>query len=479
MGRRNVDDDKQKNEFIIIDEDLPKRKRKPKYDSSEAWRALIVLIVGIILGAGGLLFAASYLWEPFPNLAIPNVLLPTSTTPPLPRPTMPPIPATWTPSFPTTPEPTRDPAAWELLFVAESSIYRVNSQDSAPTVFLEWAADPQFSPDGTHLAYTHYVESQPYLYLAQSDGSDAQEVNEGESIAYNSYFWSPDGTTLAYSNAWRMENNLTTNDAALRIFDVEAGTNRTLITDNMDPFPYYQWSPDSQRIAFLGADYLLYVVDVQSGAVERMSTTTVFPALFQWSPDGTQLAYVNVDQSTIYITPTQQTNPSTNSTYQPAGRVSAITWSPDGTQFAFVFGTMPPILQVMNPDDVTASPLIIPLPGHSEVRGSTVWIDNNRLMLVLGLCGSMVQTGEISSGSLYSVDLDRQRAEKMIDVGDYACGGSNAGHTYWSVSPDGTQLAHTISNFPEMGGIHLTNLDTGDTVSLMSDIAPFAPVWRP
>ena len=54
---------------------------------------------------------------------------------------------------------------------------------------------PIFSPDGSQIAFEDYSTSadQAKAYVVNTDGTGLHQVNDGDPIALNPVFWSPDG----------------------------------------------------------------------------------------------------------------------------------------------------------------------------------------------------------------------------------------------------------------------------------------------
>ncbi|MEW9668319.1 hypothetical protein [Ammoniphilus sp. 3BR4] len=61
--------------------------------------------------------------------------------------------------------------------------------------------------------------------------------------------------------------------------------------------PY--WSPDSRKIAFIGKQNIIYLVDTGSGAVARIDQTHPY-TLLDWSPDSQFLCYIKNGRIVIY-----------------------------------------------------------------------------------------------------------------------------------------------------------------------------------
>ncbi|MEO7964337.1 MAG: S9 family peptidase [Gemmatimonadaceae bacterium] len=120
---------------------------------------------------------------------------------------------------------------------------------SAADVFsLEYAADPQLSPDGQWIAYVRQWSDAmtdrrfSNIWLVKSDGSGHRPLTSGKT-SDDSPRWSPDGKRLLYSS-----NKGGSTQLYVRWMDT--GESLALTTGATPPVGG-EWSPDGTRIAFL------------------------------------------------------------------------------------------------------------------------------------------------------------------------------------------------------------------------------------
>jgi Tol biopolymer transport system component len=89
--------------------------------------------------------------------------------------------------------------------------------------------------------------------------------------------WSPDGTHIAY---FRMSN--------LYMMDSDSSNTRSFPT-SLYLFPWIAWSPDSRRIALESGgsigDSEIYLLDVVSGDVKRLTNNIIDDGYPLWRPD--------------------------------------------------------------------------------------------------------------------------------------------------------------------------------------------------
>ncbi len=154
----------------------------------------------------------------------------------------------------------------------------------------DWIFSPRWSPDGQTIAFlsdrsTFY----PMLWIMRADGANARALVQprGGLDAVDTFAWSPDGTQIA---ATRFDNVT----SQIQIMDVGAPTRTRALTNEpggaFDP----SWSPDGSQIAYAareGRRTVIKVVDAQGGPPTTVVQTDLARSP-EWSPSGTALAYL-------------------------------------------------------------------------------------------------------------------------------------------------------------------------------------------
>lgn len=148
------------------------------------------------------------------------------------------------------------------------------------------------------------------IYVMNDDGTGRRRLTKSTTETHRYPRWSPDGTKIAFTRYMDKENRQFTSELFIMNAD---GTDPQRLTDNKVADIDSSWSPDGQRIAFtsgLGGRYQVYIIEVSTRAVTQLTgiddeTGSTAP---DWSPNGTQITFERFIQvpngiapKTIYV----------------------------------------------------------------------------------------------------------------------------------------------------------------------------------
>lgn len=220
------------------------------------------------------------------------------------------------------------PAAFLALGSFSAAASPASDRFQAMDVFeLEYAADPQISPDGSRIVYVRNSmdvmtdRRRSRLWTIGFDGSDHRQLTQGESRE-SSPRWSPDGGRLIY---------LARAQGKTQIFLRWMDTGQTAQLTQVQRTPgSIRWSPDGTRIAFL-----MHVPD-PAPQLGRMPSR---PRGAKWADppimidrlrskrDG--VGYLEPGYSHYFVVPAEGGTPR-QLTFGPYSHNSPPVWTPDG-----------------------------------------------------------------------------------------------------------------------------------------------------
>src|SRR6266545_5227153 len=193
---------------------------------------------------------------------------------------------------------------------------------------------PAFSPGGAEVAFTSYLRNNPDLWIVSAGGGRARRVSKQPGLNTGGA-WSPDGRTLALTLSYEGNSE---------IYRISSDDGRVIgrLTNHpgIDSSPCF--SPDGSQIAFVSnrqGSPQLFVMPASGGAAKRMTFQGKYNQTPRWSPrtDKPQIAFTGRDERGVFDVFVLDVK---------SGRIDRVTqgkgsnldpsWSPDGRLLAYV-----------------------------------------------------------------------------------------------------------------------------------------------
>jgi Tol biopolymer transport system component/DNA-binding winged helix-turn-helix (wHTH) protein len=160
-----------------------------------------------------------------------------------------------------------------------------------------WNIYPQVSPDGRRLAYVSTQSGSHQLWVADRNGAEARQLTRAEGGVVRSPRWSPDGRRIVFLARGR-------GSVDVHQIDLATGAVTALTTSSANEIAP-AWSHDGARVVYGVADeqgrWAVWSVDATRPAAPRLEIANAVAA--QASPDGHGWFYTRPDAPGIWRTP--------------------------------------------------------------------------------------------------------------------------------------------------------------------------------
>ena len=251
---------------------------------------------------------------------------------------------------------TWSPDGSELIYSMQGSLWRqkVGSREARQlTLGPGYAYQPDWSPDGRHVAFVRYVEDAMQLQLLDlSTGNTRPLLADGAVNVEPS--WSPDGSRLAFVSSsfegrWHifiasLERDATL-DTIVRVTEDRLSPLSRYYYGAYDQYLSPSWSSDGRELIFVSnrghiwGSGGFWRAAARAGAEPRelRFEETTWKARPEWSPDGRRVvysSYLGRQWHQLWLMTADGGDPF-QLTYRE-GDATAPRWSPDGRRIAYI-----------------------------------------------------------------------------------------------------------------------------------------------
>ncbi len=340
---------------------------------------------------------------------------------------------------------------------------------------LKRVGGPAISPSGQQAAYTiretnwdeNAYETEIWIGDAAT-GQSRQVTNSRKSSTPTGVF--SDGAWLGF---------ISDRDGKRQVFRIALrGGEAERLTSADESVNSFAWSPDGKSIAFTMVDPMsealkerekrwgdikiedqdqrythLYVFDIAAKTVKQVTKGSFVVGSFDWSPDSRQIAYDHratsdpADGGSADISVVLPATLETRVVVAQEGPDSNPRWSPDGSQVAFVSSMGKPNFYYANSVIATIAP------GSASVRSLTGSFDEDPNLIAWTKAGIHFSASQHTWSYLFTISPETKQITKHAVRDEWSGGG-------FSLTPDGATAAFAGTSGTEFADVYIAPLQT-------------------